>query len=94
MGCPNISYTEMCYEADRLIRKKKKIDKEVSIEDIEKRLADAKHDNMFYFNCGIAASNVLHKIIKNDGCDDLNATVGGLHLFRDFIGLCQLDSQK
>ena len=29
MGCPNISYAEMCYEADRLIRKKKKIDKEI-----------------------------------------------------------------
>lgn len=94
MGCPNISYTEMCYEADRLIRKKKKIDKEASIEDIEKRLAESKHDDEFYFNCGVAVANVMHEIIKNDGCDDLNAAIGGIHLFTDFIERCQLDSKK
>lgn len=38
MGCPEISYNKMCYEADRNIRNKEKIDDTVDIREIEKRL--------------------------------------------------------
>ena len=51
MGCPEISYNKMCYEADRNIRNKEKIDDTVDIREIEKRLKNAVHDGMFYYNC-------------------------------------------
>ena len=59
MGCPEISYNKMCYEADRTIRNKEKIDDTVDVKEIEKRLKNAVHDGMFYFESliGLNKSN-------------------------------------
>lgn len=62
MGNPIHSYKAMCYEADRLIREDNKIDANCSIEEIEKRLKEYKHDSLYYYNCGIAIANVKNHI--------------------------------
>jgi hypothetical protein len=83
MGCPEISYNEICYEADRNIRKKEKIDDTVDIKEIEKRLKNAVHDGMFYYNCGIAVANIMNE----DNIDGFNAALGGMASFETLIGL-------
>lgn len=87
MGNPRWSYDEMVREAERIITHSKKVDKETPIEDLELRLKSYKHDNEFYFNCGIAVANVSNDISENGGCDEFNAAIGGFEMFRDFIGL-------
>ena len=51
-------------------------------------------DNEFYFNCGIAAANITDDIFANGGCDALNAVIGGFAMFRDLIGLEDLNGEK
>lgn len=87
MGCPEISYNKMCYEADRNIRNKEKIDDTVDIREIEKRLKNAVHDGMFYYNCGIAVANIMNEIMDEDNIDGFNAALGGMASFEFLIGL-------
>lgn len=94
MGNPRWSYDNMVREADRIIAESKKIDEDISIENLEVRLKSYKHDSEFYFNCGIAAANVFNDISENGGCDEFNAALGGLKMFRDLIGLEDLNGEK
>lgn len=87
MGNPRWSYDEMVREADRIITKSTKVDKDTPIEDLELRLKFYKHDNEFYFNCGIAASDVANDICMNGSCDEMNAMFGGFVMFKDLIGV-------
>lgn len=87
MGCPEISYNKMCYEADRNIRNKEKIDDTVDVKEIEKRLKNAVHDGMFYYNCGIAVANIMNEIMNEDNIDDFNAALSGMFYFESLIGL-------
>lgn len=87
MGNPRWSYDEMVREADRIITKSTKVDKDTPIEDLELRLKSYKHDNEFYFNCGIAVSDVANDICMNGSCDEMNAMFGGFVMFRDLIGV-------
>lgn len=87
MGCPEISYNKMCHEADRNIRNKEKIDDTVDIREIEKRLKNAVHDGMFYYNCGIAVANIMNEIMDEDNIDGFNAALGGMASFESLIGL-------
>lgn len=81
------SYEDMVREADRIITESMKVDEDTPIEDLELRLKSYKHDNEFYFNCGIAVANVSNDISENSGCDEFNAAIGGFAMFRDLIGL-------
>lgn len=94
MGSPMWSYEDMVREADRVITYRNKRDEDTSIEDLELRLKSYDHDNEFYFNCGIAAANITDDIFANGGCDDLNAAIGGLTMFRDLIGLEETNGEK
>lgn len=87
MGSPMWSYEDMVREADRIITYSKKRDEDTSIEDLELRLKACDHDNNFYFNCGIAVSNVASNICMNGSCDEINVMIGGLNMFADLIGL-------
>lgn len=87
MGNPKWSYDDMVREADRIITESKKVDEDTPIEDLELRLKSYDHDNEFYFNCGVAAANVIDDIFENGGCDEFNAAIGGFAIFRDLIGL-------
>ena len=94
MGNPRWSCNEMIREADRIITESKKVDKDTPIGDLELRLKSHDHDNEFYFNCGVAAANVSNDIFENGGCDDLNAAIGGLAMFRDLIRLDDSKKEK
>lgn len=87
MGNPKWSYDDIVREADRIITESMKVDKDTPVEDLELRLKACDHDNNFYFNCGIAVSNVASNICMNGSCDEINAMIGGLNMFADLIGL-------
>ena len=87
MGNPKWSYDDMVREAYRVVNGDKKIDECSEVEDLELWLKACEHDNSFYFNCGIAASNVANDICMNGSCDEMNAMLGGLSMFEDLIGL-------
>lgn len=94
MGNPRWSYDDMVREADRIITESIKVDEDTPIEDLELRLKSYKHDNEFYFNCGIAVANVSNDISENGGCDEFNAAIGGFTMFRDLIGLEEETNSK
>jgi len=87
MGNPKWSYDNMVKEACRIITESMKVDKDTPVEDLELRLKACNHDNNFYFDCGIAASNVANDICMNGSCDEMNAMLGGLSMFEELIGL-------
>lgn len=87
MGNPKRSYDDMVREAYRIVNWDKKIDKCSEVEYLELRLKACNHDNNFYFDCGIAASNVANDICMNSSCDEINAMLDGLSMFEDLIGL-------
>ena len=91
MGNPEWSYNEMIRYLDCLLYKRKEIDDEPDIEEIEKRINNFEHDNRFYYNCGVVASNVCNDIAENRTCDEMNAACGGLIMFEDLIGLEEED---
>ncbi len=94
MENPKWSYDDMVREADRIITESKKVDEDTPIEDLELRLKSYDHDNEFYFNCGVAATNIFNDICSNSGCDDLNAAIGGFAMFRDLIGVEDSNGEK
>ena len=87
MGNPMWSYKEMCLETDRLIRDADEIDKKSDFKTVEERLRKCNHNKNFYYNCGVAVSNVINEIFETKGNDSINAAVGGLNQFEDFIEL-------
>lgn len=94
MGNPRWSYDEMVREADRIITESVKVDKDTPIEDLELRLKAYDHDNNFYFNCGIAASDVANDICINGSCDEMNTMFCGFAMFRDLIGVEDSNGEK
>lgn len=94
MGNPKWSYDDMVREADRIITESMEVDKDTPVEDLELRLKAYNHDNNFYFNCGIAASNVANDICVNGSCDEMNAIIGGLSMFEDLIGVGDSNVEK
>lgn len=94
MGNPKWSYDDMVREADRIITESMKLDKDTPVEDLELKLKAFNHDNNFYFNCGIAASNVANDICMNGSCDEVNAMFGGLSMFEGLIGLEDSNGEK
>lgn len=87
MGNPMWSYKDMCLEADRLIRDADEIDKKSDFKAVEERLRKYNHNKNFYYNCGAAVSNVINEIFETEGNNSINAAVGGLSQFENFIEL-------
>lgn len=94
MENPRWSYDNMVREAYRVINWNKKIDECSEVEDLELRLKACDHDNNFYFDCGIAVSNVVYDIYMNGNCDEMKAMVGSLGMFKDLIGLENSNGEK
>ena len=65
------------------IRKKRNLKEIRNTKEIEKRLKNAMHDGMFYYNCGIAVANIMNE----DNIDGFNAALGGMFYFESLIGL-------
>ena len=91
MGDPRWSYDEMVRELDRIATNSKRIDEITPIEQIEKRVRGYEHNPEFYFNCGIACGNIMNDISLNEGVDSFNAALGGFSMFKDLIGLDELE---
>ena len=53
------------------------------MKEIKKRLKNAAHDGMFYYNYGIAVANIM----KEDNIDGFNAALSGMFYFESLIGL-------
>lgn len=86
MGCPDIYYERFVREADRLLAYSWNTDEVKPLKDIEQRISGYKHNSDFYFNCGIAAANVLYSVKEEEGGDAFNAALGGLSEFESLIG--------
>lgn len=87
MGSLNNSYRKICFESYCLFYDNAKINQNISLEEIEKILQNMEHDNKFYYKCGVAAEKVFNEILQTEGCDTINASIGGLDMFENLIGL-------
>ena len=47
----------------------------------------------FFYNAGMAFMDTMNYVDKNEGCDGLNASISGLNMFEDFIGLRNEDDE-
>lgn len=92
MGCPEISYEQMCREVDRIMSDKPNTNFDISFDEVLNRVkAYNEHNPKFYYNSGIAARNVFCDIAENEGNDALNAACAGLYMFEELIGLHKED---
>lgn len=87
MGCPENSYERMCREVDRIMSDKPNTNFDISFDEVLNRVKTYEHNSKFYYNSGIAASNVFCDIAKNEGNDAFNAAYAGLYMFEELIGL-------
>ena len=96
MGCPHIYYIRalQMFAHALAYNKSPKLARELSEEqDIEKlreyilsRKAELPVQN-FYYAAGGAAQCTINEAYE-EGCDPLNASIGGINMFEDFIELC------
>lgn len=96
MGCPDIYYKKVLqcfayclnYQQDK--KKAALLSQEESCEVLKKEITQCKnelHTKEFYYQAGLTAEHVLNDADTNDGCDGLNACLGGLNMFEEFIGI-------
>lgn len=91
MGCPEISYEQMCREVDRIMSNKPNTNFDIPFDEVLNRVKAYEHNPKFYYNSGIAARNVFCDIAENEGNDAFNAACAGLHMFEELIGLHKED---
>ena len=63
---------------------------EKDIAKLEEYIINKKNDTpieKFFYNAGMAFMNTMNYVDKNEGCDGFNASISGLNMFKDFIGL-------
>lgn len=87
MGCPEISYEQMCREVDRIMSDKPSTNFDLPFKEVLNRIKTYDRNPEFYFNSGIAAKNIICDIFENEGTDALNAALSGLDMFKTLIGL-------
>lgn len=88
MGCPDIYYKNALLIFLKFLGKN--ISKSKNIRELEFDILLEKEiisENFFYYEAGRACQEVLTEVLKYDGCDALNACIGGLILFEDFLKL-------
>jgi hypothetical protein len=96
MGCPHIyyhralqflAYTIACEENNRKLAKE--LCEEINIEKLEQYILSKKEgmsDKEFYYAAGGATQAVIEEAYQ-EGTDPLNASIGGIDEFENFIGL-------
>lgn len=87
MGNPEWYYEDILREAERILSKSKKIDITAGKRELENKILSHKSDDMFLFNCGYAAANVMNIVLHDEGTDSINAAVNGLNQFKNFVSL-------
>ena len=102
MGCPHIYYHRalqmlahaLAYnESPKLARE---LSEEQDIEKLKEYILSRKAElpvQNFYYAAGGAAQCTINEAYE-EGCDPLNASIGGIHMFEDFIGLEDLSGDE
>lgn len=102
MGCPHIYYLRalqclayaLAYDND--IKLARGFSEETSKEKLEKYILSRKAklpEKDFYYAAGGATQCVIEEAY-NEGTDPLNASIGGIAEFEDFIGLEKSDERR
>ena len=95
MGCPYIYYKRaLQYFAHALAyMEDSKLAKELSEETLDDRLEgfilykkEQIEDKLFYYTAGQTSQCVIEQAYE-EGCDPLNASISGINMFEDFIGI-------
>ena len=95
MGCPHIYYIralQMLAHAlayDTSVKLARELNEEQDIEKLKEYILARKAElpvQNFYYAAGGSAQCVINEAYE-EGCDHLNASVGGINMFEDFIGL-------
>lgn len=95
MGCPHVYYIRalqclahaFAYENNAKLAKQ--LNEETSIEKLESYVnlkKNAMTEKEFYYAAGRATQCVIEEAYE-EGCDPLNASIGGINMFEDFIGI-------
>ncbi len=102
MGCPHIYYIRalqmlahaLAYNTSPKLARElsEEVDDEKLKEYILARKAELPIQN-FYYAAGGAAQCTISEAYE-EGCDPLNASIGGINLFEDFIGLEDLSDDE
>lgn len=96
VGCSTIYYKKALHRfayylnCNTDIKLAKQLSEESDIDKLEKHIKEKKESiftGQFFYNAGMACMDVLKYANENDGCDGLNACIGGLSMFEDFIEL-------
>ena len=99
MGCPHIYYIRalqllaraIAYETDSKLARE--FDEELSEERLKTYITAKKaelSEKDFYYVAGRATQATIEEAYEA-GCDPLNASIGGINMFEDFIGLEDCD---
>ena len=95
MGCPHIYYIralQMLAHAlayDTSVKLARELSEEQDIEKLKEYILSRKAElpiQNFYYAAGGAAQCTITEAYE-EGCDPLNASVGGIDMFENFIGL-------
>jgi hypothetical protein len=101
MGCPHIYYIralQMLAHAlayNTSVKLAKELSEEQDIEKLKEYILARKIElpvQNFYYAAGGAAQCTINEAYE-EGCDALNASLGGINLFEDFIGLEDCDEE-
>ena len=101
MGCPHIYYIralQMLAHAlayNTSVKLAKELSEEQDIEKLKEYILARKTElpaQNFYYAAGGAAQATIEEAYE-EGCDPLNASIGGINLFEDFIGLEDYDEE-
>ena len=101
MGCPHVYYIRalqlmagaIAYETDTKLAKE--LREELSEERLVTYLTTKKaelSEKDFYYVAGRATQATIEEAYE-EGCDPLNASIGGINMFEDFIGLEDCDEE-
>lgn len=96
MGCPDIYYKEALMAFVNRIQIVLNRDREQeeplrvknNVRDLENKANEFRtvvSERRFYFEAGVASEQLLESVAMNNGCDALNAALGGISAFEDFI---------
>ena len=89
MGCPDVYYKKILISFLRNLGVDISVS-ELSEDNLESMVLLEKQnitEKDFYYEAGSAVAQIMAESIVNDSCDRVNACIGGLINFEEFIGV-------
>ena len=95
MGCPdrhykialqNFAYVLTCMKNKRLADRWREEDSEELLKEYTLSKKKVVSTDRYYYDAGIAIQQMMDEAVE-EGCDSMNATLGGMIMFEDFLGL-------